>query len=61
MAFYAKSFVFDNVPSEVYDMRIFNFGTGGIENSPGGTGIEIINKSIYRKLYENDNNDLNQI
>jgi phage-related protein len=49
MAFYAKSFVFDNVPSEVYDMRIFNFGTGGIENSPGGTGIEIINKSIYRK------------
>jgi phage-related protein len=49
MSFYAKSFIFDGVPSEYYDMRVFSFEGGGLINSPAGSDIEIFSKSVYRR------------
>jgi phage-related protein len=48
MSFYANSFIYDSVPSETYDLGIFNFDTGKI-TSPMGSDIEIFKKQIYRK------------
>jgi phage-related protein len=49
MSFWAKSFIFDGIPSEIYDMRVFSFEAGGLVNSPAGANIEIFDKQIYRK------------
>jgi len=46
--FWGKTFIFDNVPSETYNLGIINFDEGKI-NSPGGADIEIVTKQLYRK------------
>jgi phage-related protein len=48
MSFWGKNFVFNGTPSELYDLMLINFSTGQIE-SPGGAGIEIIDKKVLRK------------
>lgn len=49
MGFYASSFVFANQASEYYDLMIFNFGSGGKQNSSAGGDIEIVNKEVFRR------------
>jgi len=46
--FWGKSFIWDSVPSETYNLGIVNFDTGKI-NSPAGSDIEMFTKSVYRK------------
>lgn len=48
MTFYGKTFVWDSVPSETYNLYITNFDTGR-KDSSGGAGIEIFNQQIYRR------------
>ena len=50
MSFYGRSFIFDNIPSELYDLRILDFQeTGGQYESPAGSDVTIFQKWIYRK------------
>jgi len=49
MSFIAKSFIFNDVPSENYDLRVFNFERGGLGSSVAGGDIEIISKEMYRR------------
>lgn len=48
MSFWAKSFVFDGIPSETYDLfLISNGGAGVIENS-GSNSVELYTQTVYR-------------
>lgn len=49
MSSWARSFIWDNVPSEIYDMRVFRYESAGKENSPTGGNIQIIDKKIFRR------------
>lgn len=47
--FNGKSFLFDDIPSENYDLRILNFETGGLKDGPAGSDLTIHQKWPYRK------------
>jgi hypothetical protein len=50
MSFYGKVFLFDNIPSEFYNLKILDFEeSGGKNNSPAGSDVQIMQKWIYRK------------
>jgi phage-related protein len=49
MAFWARSFIWDDTPSEIYDMRVFRFDGGGKDSSPAGGDIQIIKKDAPRR------------
>ena len=49
VGFYASSFIFNNIPSEYYGLRIFNFGNGGNENQSSGGDISLITQDVYRR------------
>lgn len=41
--------MFDNIPSETYGLYISYFGGGGVDNSSGGSDIDIIKQKLSRK------------
>ena len=47
--FYGSGFLFDDKSSLDYDLRILNFETGGLRDSPAGSESTIYQKWIYRK------------
>lgn len=47
MAFYARNFIFDDIPSEEYGLIISSNGVGETNNS--GHNIELITEDIYRR------------
>jgi phage-related protein len=47
MAIYGRSFIFDEVPSELYDLRIFNFTASDFVDSPAGGDTNIYEEWIY--------------
>lgn len=48
--FYGDYFIFDNVMSESYNLRILNFEqTGGTEDSPAGSESTVYQTWLYRK------------
>ena len=50
MAFYGKSFLYDNIPSETYGLYILDFETtGGLTESEAGGETEPIEEWIYRR------------
>jgi hypothetical protein len=50
MSFYGKTFIFADIPSEFYNLKILDFEeTGGKNNSPAGSDIQIMQKWVYRK------------
>jgi len=50
MSFYGRTFIYDGIPSELYSLRILDFEeTGGKNNSPAGSDVQIMQKWIYRK------------
>lgn len=48
MAFFAKNFSFDGVPSEAYGLQISNMSTGD-DYSSGGSNVDIITQRIFRR------------
>ena len=49
MAFWAKSFVFDNIPSETYDLFIISDGASGVLTNVGSGSVTLFTKEIYRR------------
>lgn len=49
MSFYGKSFIFDGVSSEIYDLRLFEFDQANPEDSPAGGSVEIQEEWLYRR------------
>jgi len=49
MGFYGYFFVFNDIPSEYYNLRIFNFGSGGNESQSTGGDVSLVTQGIYRR------------
>ena len=49
MSFFGKSFIFADVASEYYDLRVFDFGSGGKTDSSFGGNIELVDRRIFRR------------
>jgi hypothetical protein len=47
-SFYGKSFIYDSVPSEIYDLRILSFDSGESDGE-AGSETEVFEKYVYRK------------
>jgi hypothetical protein len=47
--FYGCSFIFDEIPSESYDLRILDFSISDPTSSPAGSESALYQKYIYRK------------
>lgn len=47
--FYGRSFIFDNVPSEIYGLYISSLDNSGAESSDGSSSMDIIEKKIFRR------------
>lgn len=48
-SFFGKSFIFDGIPSETYDLRIFDFNPSNPGSSTGGGNVSIIEEWLYRR------------
>lgn len=48
MAFWAKSFVFDGVPSEAYDLFLISDGASGVLDNTGSCSVELYTQQVYR-------------
>ena len=49
MSFYGSSFSYDNIPSELYGLRISSIDSQAVNESMGSSDVEIMNKKIYRR------------
>lgn len=49
MSFYAKSFMYNDTPSELFDIQIASIDSGGAVSSPGSGTIEILENYVYRR------------
>lgn len=49
MAFYGNSFLYDNIPSETYGLRISGLDADAINQSMGSSAMNIYEQSIYRR------------
>lgn len=47
--FYGRSFIYDNVPSELYGLYIMDVDTNAINASMGSSSMDIREQKIYRK------------
>lgn len=47
--FYGSDFIFNNISSQLYDLRILNFETSGVQNSSAGSESTLFQKWVYRK------------
>ena len=48
MSFYAKSFTYNGLPSEHYNLEIANI-EGGTSSNPGSGSVDIIEHFIYKR------------
>ena len=48
MQFYGKSFVFNNIMSEIYDLRIFDFSPSNPSTTSAGGDVSISEQWLYR-------------
>lgn len=48
MGFRAISFVFDNIPSETYDLFLISEGAAGVLQNTGSSSVELLTETIYR-------------
>ena len=48
-SFYGKSFIFNDIPSEVYGLRIFDFNASNPNVSSGGGEVSIFEEWLYRR------------
>ena len=49
MTIWGKSFIFNGVPSEIYDLRFFDFDPPNPANSPSGGTVSIMEEWLYRR------------
>lgn len=49
MSFYGSSFLYNNVASELYGLRISSIDSQAVNESMGSSDVEIMNKKIYRR------------
>lgn len=49
MAFFGRSFIYDNIPSETYGLYIMDIDSNEINKSMGSSSMEILEQKIYRK------------
>ena len=49
MAFYSLDFEFDDIPSQMYDLKIVNFDSGGLFASTGSSDVTIYTQKVVRK------------
>lgn len=49
MAFFGRSFIYDGVPSETYNLYIGDIDASGINQSMASSAMEILEQKIYRK------------
>lgn len=49
MAFYARTFIFDGIPSEFYDLYIGEFGGTGDSTSDGSNDVELLTEKLFRR------------
>lgn len=47
--FYGRSFIYKNIPSEIYGLYIMDIDTNAISSSMGSSSMEIKEKKIFRK------------
>lgn len=48
MAFYAKSFIYDDKPSEFYNLYLGELDSGGITRTPTSNDVNILSQKIFR-------------
>ena len=48
-SFYAYDFIYDDTPSQKYDLQIITFEDGGVVSGVGSSNTNIITKSVMRK------------
>lgn len=48
-SFYAYNFLYDDVPSETYGLKILSFGDGGLFSGVGSPEINILQQRVLRK------------
>ena len=48
-SFYGSEFIFNGIPSSLYDVRILSLESGATTNGPAGSDTTIIQKQIYRR------------
>lgn len=49
MSFYGSSFIFNNVPSEIYDLRVFDFSPSNPGEGQAGGEVKINEQWLYRR------------
>jgi phage-related protein len=49
MPFYAKSFIFDNIPSEFYNAYIGSFDGAGDSRSSGSNNVDLLTQKLFRR------------
>jgi hypothetical protein len=47
--YYGSSFIYNNIPSETYDLRILDFQAGGVSDSPAGSDATLHEKFLIRR------------
>ena len=47
--FYAKTFIFDGIPSEFYDLYIGQFGGDGESTSDGSNDVDLLTEKLFRR------------
>ena len=48
-SFYAYDFIWDDVPSNIYGLKIINFGGAGVYSGYGSSNVEIFNQRVFKK------------
>jgi phage-related protein len=49
MAFYGRSFIYNNIPSDYYGLLIGDLDSGGVNETMGSSNMEILDQKIYRR------------
>jgi len=49
MAFYATNFIFDDIPSEFYNLRLGVFNSAGEDISAGSDDVNLLTQKLYRR------------
>ena len=49
MAFYAEDFIFNNIPSEFYDLYIGEIDASGTSSTTGSNDVSLLTKKLFRR------------
>ena len=49
MAFFGRTFIFNDVPSETYGLYLGQSGSSGEDTNAAGTDVSLLTQKIYRR------------